>query len=41
MIREKVKVLLPIIQAFANGKTIQYRTEDGWKDINNPEFNDF
>ena len=41
MTREETKEMLPIIQAFAEGKTIQYRTEDGWKDISNPKFNDF
>ena len=34
--REQAKELLPIIQAFAEGKDIQIRniTDDGWDDIN-------
>ena len=37
MTREEAKELLPIIQAFAEGKDIQIRniTDDGWDDINN------
>ena len=36
MTREEAKNLLPIIQAFAEGKDIQIRniTDDGWDDIN-------
>ena len=44
MTREQAKEMLPIIQAFADGKTIQYRLyeeDNGWKDIGNPAFNDF
>ena len=40
---EEAKELLPIIQAFAEGKTLQYRVNNEnneWKDINNPAFND-
>ena len=33
MTREEAKELLPIIQAFAEGKTIQYETRDGWIDL--------
>ena len=33
MTREQAKELLPIIQAFAEGKTIQYETRDGWIDL--------
>ena len=34
MTREEAKELLPIIQAFAEGKTIQYQTDSGsWTDI--------
>ena len=33
MTREEAKELLPIIQAFAEGKTIQYETRDGWMDL--------
>ena len=43
MTREQAKELLPIIQAFAEGKTLQYRVNEEnneWKDINNPAFND-
>ena len=32
MTREEAKEILPIIQAFAEGKTIEYREYDGeWK----------
>lgn len=33
MNREEAKELLPIMQAFAEGKTIQYETRDGWIDL--------
>ena len=33
MTREEAKNLLPIIQAFAEGKTIQYEASDGWIDL--------
>ena len=33
MTREEAKELLPIIQAFAEGKTIQYETRDGCIDL--------
>ena len=33
MTRKEAKELLPIIQAFAEGKTIQYETSDGWIDL--------
>ena len=37
MTREEVKELLPIIQAFAEGKTIEYREHDGeWKVAHTP-----
>lgn len=32
MTREEAKELLPIIQAFADGKTIQDYIKDTWKD---------
>lgn len=35
MTREQAKELLPIIQAFAEGKTIQAAGERGWYDIDN------
>lgn len=40
MNREKAKTLLPIITAFAEGKTIQYRPalEYEWCDTTNPTF---
>ena len=37
MTREEAKEMLPIIQAFAEGKTIQIFSRDGWSDI--PELN--
>ena len=43
MTREEIKIMLPIMQAFAEGKTLQYRVNretNEWKDINNPAFND-
>ena len=34
MTRKEAKELLPIIQAYAEGKTIQYRSEEfGWEDV--------
>ena len=42
MTRELVKELLPIIKAFAEGKTIQFRTNNrSWVDLvdNNLEIN--
>lgn len=40
MNREEAKQLLPIIQAFAEGKTIQYGSADGthWADVEEPSF---
>lgn len=39
MNRQQVKELLPIIKAFAEGKTIQSTWSDGiWNDINNEDF---
>lgn len=32
MTREEAKQMLPVIQALAEGKTIQYWTNDTWKD---------
>jgi hypothetical protein len=32
MTRERAKELLPIIQAFIEGKTIQYKRKDVWED---------
>ena len=31
--REETKKLLPIIRAFAEGKTIQYKFSEGWRDL--------
>ena len=37
MTREEAKELLPIIQAFVEGKTIEYREYDGeWKEAHTP-----
>lgn len=39
MNRERVKELLPVMQAFAEGKTIQHRTaDDHWVDFRDPNF---
>ena len=38
MTREEAKELLPFIQAFAEGKTIQVWANDTWKDENYPFF---
>lgn len=39
MTREEAKELLPIIKAFAEGKTIQFRVGDNkWKDMDKPFF---
>lgn len=42
MNRQQAKELLPIIQAFADGKVIQYRpySDLPWKDMENGNFND-
>ena len=34
MTNEKAKYLLPIIRALAEGKTIQYNFNEGWRDVN-------
>lgn len=40
MTREEAKALLPIIQAYSEGKTIEYLTTgDGWVELEDPEFN--
>ena len=42
MTRDDVKKLLPIIQAFAEGKNIQYKEDiDHWVNIKNPSFKSF
>ena len=38
MTREQAKELLPIIQAFAEGKTIQVWANDTWQDEEYPSF---
>lgn len=38
MTREKVKKLLPIMQAYAEGKTIQFLNEGKWDDIYETDF---
>lgn len=38
MTREQAKELLPIIQAFAEGKTIQLKKGDNWVDLHEPNF---
>ena len=40
MTRKEIKDLLPIMQAYVEGKTIQYRVYKEWEDIDNPSFND-
>ena len=41
MNREKASELLPIIQAFADGKDIQcHQMNDTWKTIETPQFNE-
>lgn len=37
MTREEAKQLLPFIQAYAEGKTIQIKTDDGWEDLEKDE----
>ena len=37
MTREEAKQLLPVIQAYAEGKTIQIKTDDGWEDFEKDE----
>ena len=38
MTREEVKAKLPIITAFAEGKTIQIKNKDKWADLEEPDF---
>ena len=42
MNRERAKELLPIIQAFAEGKDIQnkYSNDRGWRAVEQPSFDD-
>ena len=42
MTRDDAKKLLPIIQAYVEGKNIQYEVDiDRWEDIENPSFRSF
>lgn len=42
MTREKVKELLPVLEAYANGKTIQYCNQEyHWEDVKPDEHLDF
>ena len=38
MTREEARELLPLIQAYAEGKTIQFKKRDGWRDMIAPNF---
>lgn len=38
MTREEVKKLIPIIQAFADGKTIEFFKQGEWMELNDPDF---
>lgn len=38
MTPQKAAALLPIFVAFAQGKTVQYQTRDGWMDVVNLPF---
>lgn len=39
MTREELKKLLPLMQEYARGKTIQIKFGDIWKDTEHPSFN--
>jgi hypothetical protein len=41
MKRERAKELLPIIRAYAEGKTIQHKVVDEWVDLSDPNFAGF
>lgn len=38
MTREETKELIPIIQAFADGKTIEFFKQGEWMELNDPDF---
>ena len=38
MTKEEVKELLPIMQAFADGKTIEFFKQGEWMELNDPDF---
>ena len=40
MNKDNAKHYLPVIKAFAEGKTIQYHSCDGWKDLVTADFLD-
>ena len=37
MTREDAKQILPLLQAWAEGETIQIKTDDGWEDLEKDE----
>lgn len=41
MTREQAKELLPILEAYAEGKTIQHKVGDEWSDLSTPNFAGF
>ena len=38
MTREEARKLLPIIEAYSKGKTIQIKSNDKWVDLHEPDF---
>lgn len=38
MAREETKELLPIMEAYSKGKTIQIKSKDKWFDLHEPDF---
>ena len=38
MTREEAKELIPIMQAFADGKTIEFFKQGEWMELNDPDF---
>lgn len=38
MTREQAKQILPFLQAFAEGKTLQIKDDEEWRDLNEPSF---
>lgn len=38
MTREQAKQILPLLQAYTEGKTIQIKEDEGWEDLNEPSF---
>ena len=35
--RNEAKILVPIISAYAEGRILQYKEEEGWRDIEDSE----